>query len=382
LNAAQLTGLLQDLVRLPSVNPRSDPRAPANITGEARIADYVAEFLRKLGLDVELHEVEPGRPNVLGKFSSRGGRRAVAFAPHIDTVSVAGMTVEPFAAAIRDGRLYGRGAADTKGSLAAGLAALANVMRDRNFRVGNLDVWFCALASEENGNQGARALMQRGFRADFAIAGEPTGNRIVHAHRGALWLKITTQGRTAHGATPQLGASAIAKMTDVLRHLFGDYTAALQRRPDPTLGPATVNVGVIQGGSGVNIVPAACEIQLDRRLIPGETGPAVAAALREALASIPAEVELLGPGCAPLHTDPRNPFVAALAAATGRTDALTTAPWFCDAAVFAEHGIPAIAFGPGDSAQAHTPDEFIELAQVEAAAEIGRRFLNSLASQS
>jgi acetylornithine deacetylase/succinyl-diaminopimelate desuccinylase-like protein len=371
LNVTQLTGLLQDLVRIPSVNPRSDPAAPAAITGEARIADYVADFLRKLGLDVELQEVEPGRPNVIGKFISRGGKRAVAFAPHTDTVSVAGMTIDPFAAEIRDGRLYGRGATDTKGSLAAGLAALANVVREKSFREGDLDVWFCALASEENGNQGARVLAQRGFKADFAIAGEPTGCRVVHAHKGALWLKVTTRGRTAHGSTPELGESAIARMGAVLRFVLGEYAAGL--------GEATVNVGTIHGGSGVNIVPAHCEIQVDRRLISGETGEAVASALRRELAAIPAEVEMLGPGCAPLRTDPGNPFVVALAAATGRPDALTTASWFCDAAVLAEHGIPAVAFGPGDSAQAHTPDEFVELEQVETAARILERFLSESA---
>lgn len=379
MNAAQLPRLLQDLVRIPSVNPRCDPAAPAAITGEARIADYVAEFLRKLGLDVERHEVEPGRPNVLGRFSSRGGKRSIAFAPHTDTVSVAGMTIDPFAAEIRAGRLYGRGATDTKGALAAGLAALANVVRDKTFRAGDLDVWFCAMASEENGNVGARALAHRGFKADFVIAGEPTGCRVVYAHKGALWLKITTHGRTAHGSTPELGESAIAKMTEVIRYVLGDYAAGLKARPDALLGAVTVNVGTIAGGSGVNIVPAQCEIQIDRRLIPGETGIAVAAALRRELAAIPAEVEVVSPGCAPLRTDPGNPFVVALAAATGQADALMTAPWFCDAAVFAEQGIPAVAFGPGNSAQAHTPDEFVEVAQVEQAARILERYLSAMA---
>jgi acetylornithine deacetylase/succinyl-diaminopimelate desuccinylase family protein len=378
-NTAQLTRLLQDLVRLPSVNPRSDPNAPAAITGEARMADYLADFLHKLGLDVERHDVEPGRPNVIGKFSSRGGKRSVALAPHTDTVSAAGMTVDPFAAEIRDGRLYGRGAVDTKASLAAGLAALTRVSRDKSFRAGDLDVWFCALASEENGNQGARVLTGRGFKADFAIAGEPTRCRVVHAHKGALWLKITTRGRTAHGATPDLGESAIAKMADVIRYVLGEYAARLKAAPDPVLGPATVNVGVIHGGSGVNIVPARCEIQLDRRLVGGETGEAVLAELRRALAAIPVDIELLGMSCPILRTDPAHPFVGALARATGRPEPLTTMAGFTDAAIFAGHGIPAVVFGPGDMAQAHAPDEFVELAQVEEAARILERFLSAAA---
>ncbi len=136
----QLTRLLQDLVRTPSVNPQGDPGTAAQNTGEAKMAEYVAEFLRKLALDVEIREVEPGRPNVIGKFSSRGGRRSVALAPHTDTVSVAGMTIDPFAAEVRDGRLYGRGATDTKGSMAAMLVALAHAVRQKSFREGDFEV--------------------------------------------------------------------------------------------------------------------------------------------------------------------------------------------------------------------------------------------------
>jgi len=372
MNDTQITQLLQDLVRLPSVNPAGDPGTTAANTGEAQVAAYVAEFLRKLGLDVATPAVAPERPNVIGKFVSRGSRRRIALAPHTDTVSVIGMTVAPFAAEIRDGKLYGRGACDTKGSLAAFLAALANLTRDKSFREGAVDVDLCALMGEEAGNDGARALADSGYTADLVIAGEPTDCRVVYAHKGALWLRITTPGRTAHGSTPQDGDSAIAKMAGVVTDLLGDYARQL--------GNATVNVGLIRGGSATNIVPNHCEIHVDRRLVPGETIEQVVADLRRRLAPFAVTIEPISQACPPLHTDPAHPLVQQLAAACAHPQPLTTATWFCDAAIFATRGIPAVAFGPGFTAQAHQPDEYVELAQVHRAARITEQFLRQAAA--
>lgn len=365
MNVGQITQLLQDLVRIPSVSPLGDPGTEPKNTGEARVAAYVADFLRKLALDVELHEVEPGRPNVVGRFSSRGARKSVAFAPHIDTVSVAGMTIDPFGGEVRGGKLYGRGACDTKGSLAAMLAAVANVVRQREFREGDLDINFCALMGEESGSHGARALLRRGFLADFAIAGEPTHCRVVHTHKGAIAFKVITRGKSVHSSMPERGESAIRKMTGVVDYLLGEYTDSLQRIHDPALGSPTTNVGIIRGGSQINIVPEYCEIEVDRRTVPGENHDKILQQLRERLS---VEVEMIG-ACGPLHTDPQNPFVRALGQET------VGAPWFCDAAIFAEHGIPSVAFGPGNVAQAHTADEFIELDEVFRAAQIIEEFL-------
>jgi len=379
MNQEQLTQLLQDLVRIPSVNPAGDPGTGALNTGEARMVDYLSEFFRKLALDVETHEVEPGRANVIGKFTSRGARKSIALAPHTDTVSVAGMTIDPFGGVVRDGNLFGRGACDTKGSMAAMLAALAKAVRQKEFREGGLDVYFCGLMGEESGNDGARALVQRGFRADFAIAGEPTGCRIVHTHKGTLWFKIITRGRSVHASMPDKGENAIGKMAEAVRWLLGDYTRSLQSKPHPALGPATISIGSIRGGSQTNIVPDYCEIQIDRRTLPGETSDAVLAELRDTLRHLPIEIET-GRDCLPLYTDPGDPFVQKLAAATGAgAGSLTGAAWYCDAALFAEKGMPAVAFGPGDVAQAHTADEFIDLAEVSRAARILETFLLSCA---
>jgi len=366
-NDEQVTLLLQDLVRIPSVSPEGDPGTPLKNTGEARIAAYIAEFLRKLALDVEVREIEPGRPNVIGRFSSQGARQSVAFAPHTDTVSVAGMTIDPFAAELRDGRLYGRGACDTKGSLAAMLAGLANAVRQREFREGGLDVWFCALMGEESGSHGARALLERGFKADFAIAGEPTNCRVVHTHKGAMAFKIIMRGRSVHSSMPERGESAIKKMAEVVDYLLGEYTGSLQQICNALLGSPTINVGIIRGGSQTNIVPDYCEIEVDRRTLPGESHDEILRHLRERLS---AEVKLLGV-CPPLSTDPQHPFIRALGRET------IGAPWFCDAAVFAQHGIPAVAFGPGDVAQAHTADEFVEMDDVFQATRVIENFLLS-----
>lgn len=371
MNDEQLTVLLQDLIRIPSVNPHGDPGTSADNTGEARLAEYVADFLRKLALDVEIHEVEPGRPNVVAKFASRGGKRSVAFAPHTDTVSVAGMTIDPFGAEIRDGKLYGRGACDTKGSMAAMLSALANAVRDKSFREGDLDVYFCALMGEESGNDGARALAATGFKPDFLIAGEPTECRVVYTHKGSLWFKLITRGRSAHAAAPERGENAILKMSAVVVYLLGDYAAALRNKARAPLGAPTVSVGVIRGGAQTNIVPDYCEIDVDRRTVPGENHAQIISEICEMLKTEVKEVR----DCPPLLTDPKNEFVAKLAGVCERPDALTGAPWFCDAAVFAAQGVPAVAFGPGGTAQQHTADEFVELEQVYRAARVVERFL-------
>jgi acetylornithine deacetylase/succinyl-diaminopimelate desuccinylase family protein len=349
MNDDQIARLLQDLVRIPSVNPHGNPGTSK--TGEAGMVEYLADYFRKLALDVEIHEVEPGRANLIGKFTSRGSKRSVAFAPHTDTVSVAGMTIDPFGGEIRAGKLYGRGATDTKGSLAAFLAALTNAMRQKEFREGDLDVYFCALMGEESGNDGARALAARGFKPDFLIAGEPTGCRVVNAHKGSLWFKLITRGKSIHASMPDGGENAIAKMAEVIRAL-----------------PRGCTVTVIRGGSQTNIVPDHCEIEIDRRTMPGEDH-----------AQILAECAKLGEvqaarDCPPLFTEPGNEFVRRLTAASEAE--LASAPWFCDAAIFAAQGVPAVAFGPGSTAQAHTADEWVELNELFRAARIAEKFLS------
>ena len=366
MNSDQVTRLLQELVRIPSVTPVGNPGTPH--TGEAQLAGFIADFLRKLGLDVEQHDVQPGRPNVVGRFSSRGAKRSIALAPHTDTVSVAGMVIDPFGGEVRDGRLFGRGACDTKGSAAAMLAALARCVRDKDFRAGDLDVFFCAVMGEETGSEGARALCQRGFKVDFAMAGEPTNCRAVHAHKGSLWFKVITRGKSCHAATPERGENAIRKMATVVEGLLDNPAFP---PADPILGLPTISVGAIRGGSATNIVPEYCEIEVDRRLIPGEQADRIMAEIRDRFG---VEIQT-NRVCPPLFTPAENPFIRALGVP------VCGAPWFCDASVFAEFGSPAIAFGPGDIAQAHTADEFIELTELHRATDVLERFLRVCARE-
>lgn len=368
-----LPALLAELVAVPSVNPDGD--AGPSEPGEARLAEVVAARLRALGAAVELRDLAPGRPNVIGVFEpARPARATVVFAPHLDTVGVAGMTVPPFALSRRAGRLHGRGACDTKGPMAALLWALRNWTR-AGVRRGGADVrWIvAATAGEEEGSAGARALVKAGFRADFAVALEPTALRVVHAAKGFLRLWIETEGRAHHGAQPERGDNAIYRMLPLALALRDTLAPELAARRHPVLGGASLNLGVMQGGCDLNIVPDYCRVGLDIRLHPELT-------MTDALKRVFRLVDDYARGAGitvytngPSFVTPRTePWARALRRA-GRGWA--TADWFCDANIFAGAGIPAVAFGPGEIAQAHTKDEYIQARELAAGAEAFGRFL-------
>ncbi len=363
--------LLQELVRIPSVNPAGDPGTDG--VGEARMAAYLADLLRGWGAAVELREVEPGRPNVVARFASdREGKPRILFAPHTDTVSVAGMTIDPFGGELSGGRIWGRGASDTKGSMAAMLWALW----EERGRLGQLshEIWFAGLAGEEAGQPGAKALAAE-ERFDFVIAGEPTGLDVVHAHKGALWLLLTTRGKAVHAADPGRGVNAIYKMADVLRVIRDKVAPHLATLSHPVLGSPSISAGVIHGGSKTNIVPDFCRLEVDVRTVPGQEGAEawILAQLREVCADLECEAF----SSEPMLTDPGHPLIGAL----GRCGAKPVgAPWFSDAGVFARHGVPAVALGPGSIAQAHTRDEYIAVADLEDGVAFFRRFLGELSS--
>jgi len=366
--------LLQALVRIPSVNPHGDPGTTQ--TGEARCAEFAAEFLKQSGARVELREVRPGRPNVVGVFPSNSpAKDRIIFAPHTDTVSVAGMTIEPFSGELRENRVWGRGASDTKGPMAAMLWAL-HEMREVIPAL-PYEIWFVGLMSEEAGQDGSKAFAAE-LRADldtagaaaFALVGEPTGLDIVHAHKGALWLTLTTSGRAVHASAPERGENAIYKMADVIRCIRDDIAPGFRRITDPVLGAPTISVGVCHGGSKTNIVPDHCSAEVDIRIIPG--GFDALAFVSEKLRAICPDIGIEHVQSPPLYTDPAHPVIRSLEAAGGKC---IGAPWFCDAAVFALEGIPAVAAGPGSIAQAHTCDEWIAVDDLERGVEFYQRFL-------
>jgi acetylornithine deacetylase/succinyl-diaminopimelate desuccinylase-like protein len=365
--------LLQDLVAIPSVNPHGDPGTDQ--TGEQAMGEYVADFLRGLGAEVALEAVEPGRPNVVASFAPEKAVAHLAFAPHLDTVSVAGMTVPPFDPAIRDGKLFGRGSTDTKGPMAAALWALREWSRSPARARSRIRWTFLALMGEEAGNDGAHALVGKGFSSDLTLVLEPTELGVVTAHKGVLWLEVHTSGVACHGSTPDRGRNAIYAMRRVLEIIEAKIIPELSRQVHAKLGAPSLNVGTISGGSKINIVPDQCRIELDCRVVPGidaeKFGRQLEAELRVAAPEVTVRLQRHSPA---LDTNEALPWVRHLG---GLARGFTTAPWFSDASVLSGPHCPAICIGPGSIAQAHTRDEFILLRDLEAGAEFFGRWIRA-----
>ena len=370
--------LLQDLIALPSVNPAffSDP----NLHGEHRVAEFLASAARRHGLEVESQPVVPGRSNLLVRLTPRGPvHHRVLLAPHLDTLG------EPAYArqlkpVVRDGRVYGRGACDTKGSVSAYFQSLLNVTA-AGPRPAHTEILFVGLIDEENMQLGSRHFASHGPKSDFAIVGEPTGLEIVTAHKGDVWLRLRTIGRPAHGATPHRGRNAVTAMSRIVLALETEYASELAARPaHPRLGRPTINVGRIDGGRQPNIVPAECIIDIDRRTLPGETEAGVRREIRALLQrqGLKACFDTLRTSpCEPLETNPDLPLVQALTRAAGRR-ITRGVHYFTDAAPLAAGGIPSVVFGPGDIAQAHTEREWLAISQLEKSIHILERFLRGL----
>ena len=371
--------LLRELIALPSVNPAflpaGDPRG-----GEQRVADFLAATTARAGLSVEFHPVFPGRANLLARLTPVGPVKwRVLLAPHLDTVGTATMPDRLFEPQEKRGRLHGRGACDTKGSVAAMLTALIRLARSGR-RPAATEIIFTGLIDEENGQSGSRALAGSGLKADLAIVGEPTRLQVVTAHKGDLWLRLETRGKSAHGARPELGRNAVHAMARVVDLLETTYARQLRRRRHRLLGNATVNVGSISGGTQPNIVPANCTISIDRRTLPGETEAGVRRELqallrKHKLAATIADTK--GGACEPLETNFQLPLVKQFLRSVGQAQPVGV-DFFCDASVLSGGGIPSVVFGPGDIAQAHTADEWISLAALERGTGMLTRFLQSL----
>ena len=368
---ASVVELAQALVRIPSVNPDGVPGTDR--TCEEACAVFLRDFLASLGAEVRLEEVLPGRPNVVARFAATNGKPRLLFAPHTDTVSVAGMTIDPFGGDTRDGRLHGRGATDTKGPMSSMLWALRECREILPFL--SHEIWFAGLMGEEAGQDGAKALAAK-EHFDFVVVGEPTGLDIVFKHKVDVTARITATGRSAHSSCPERGENAITKLASGLLSLQEVLTDYFKKIEDPVLGHPTFSIGTIRGGTKFNIVPDHAEAVVDLRLLPSQWKDREAAAvfdtMREACPGL--RVERIA-GSQALDTDPSHTLVGKLAAVGGKP---AGAAWFCDAAVFSSRGIPAVAVGPGSIAQAHTEDEFIEIADLERGVEFFKKFLHSL----
>lgn len=369
-----VVGILLDLVRIESVNPNF----PEGQRGEAVIAEYVADYCAALGLPVQRQEVLPGRTNVLAELRVPGAERTLLLDSHMDTVSLDAMGPAGLSPELRDGRVTGRGSCDDKASLAAMLAALAALARQPEGLRAN--VLLLASVDEEYLMRGAAHFAASGLAVDAAIVGEPTLLEIVIAHKGFVRWTLHTVGRAAHSSNPSQGNNAIYQMAELIQALRTEVEPRLSGRVHPLVGPATWSIGKINGGAAVNIVPERCTIEIDRRLLPGESSAAALAEFEEVLERIrqehPAlsvESEIPFGAVAGLDTPREAPIVRAMERACLEVLGefkIAGVPYGTNASKFVEAGIPSVVFGPGDIRQAHTADEYVAVDQLRAAARI------------
>jgi acetylornithine deacetylase/succinyl-diaminopimelate desuccinylase-like protein len=371
--------ILQRLVESPSENPPGD---------EEDVAAFCANLLESLGADVVVHRAAPRRPNVIASFGRNGAGATIVLQAHLDTKPIehhggrAAWSTDPYKLTVRDDKAFGVGAADTKGGAAAQLAAVARLVSTVALH-GEL-IWIGA-ADEENGSLlGTRHLREQGLlRGDFAVVAEPTECRPSLAQLGNVWLRIEASGHGGHAGTPWVARDAVAA---IFCCLDGIQELVERRTPDSRFpGHPRVNVGFINGGAHCGTIPDACVAHIDVRLRPGETRERTTAEFVNVACDVATKsgVEIsVTPyaqgGCSAHEVNPQNRYVADFVAAASASGGPLPFPGGTDAYLFGESGIAALVYGPGSLAQAHGPNEFVEVAQVRRAAATYERFLTSM----
>jgi acetylornithine deacetylase len=367
--------VLQQLIRIPSVNPSL---APAEGRGESAIAVMARDWMAAHGIRSWLEEAAPGRPNAIGELGDGDGPTLV-FCGHLDTVSTEGMTVEPYEAFVQDGRVYGRGSSDMKGGVAAILCAAAELAASPF--PGR--ILLALVADEEYASIGAQHFVAH-HKADACILTEPSGGRLILAHKGFVWAELVTTGRAAHGSRWDLGVSAIAKMGRIITALETFDRTELRTRTHPLVGPASLHSSVVRGGTGLSTYAERCTLQVERRTLPGETTAQVADELRRVVEGTGEEAEIRCLLDRPPLTCDRDAAVSqavrrAAQNVTGAPPEESGVSYWMDAALFANAGIPAINYGPhgvGD----HEPVEWVDLESVvrcaRVLAESARQFVS------
>lgn len=362
---------LRDYVAVPSVNPMGRSDVPDAIAGERRLAEHLREQLRGLGVDAEV--IGAGaRASVVAEVRPRDPLDTVMVASHIDTVPVDGMEIDPFDPAIREGRLYGRGSCDTKAGMAALVDALERVLARGTLR---RHLILVGEADEELSSAGVGDVLEHlgDRRPDWVLATEPTGLRVVSAHKGIALARLRATGRACHSSDPGAGRNALVALARAILALDG-LAGELGARPDPRLGPPTLSVGIASGGHAPNIVPDRAWLVMDRRILPGETVEGVRAELEAALAGVEdVAIESCRIEKHALDTPDDHPSVRATQRAlraSGLPDEPAGVAFGTDAGVLAARGVPGVVVGPGSIAQAHTSREFVEVRQVETMADV------------
>ena len=386
---SDVVSTLQQLIRLPSVNPMGRDVVGAPYF-EHQVTDYLQQFFEELGVAWQRQSIAPWRDNIVARVE--GDRSGGADIPvlvwevHQDTVPVDGMTIDPWEPAVQDGRIYGRGSCDVKGGMACMLTAFARLAREQP--PGRSTVILACTVNEEDGFTGAREVA--GSWADGTcslvphmpqgvIVAEPTSLDVVIAHKGVIRWRCHARGRAAHSSQPQSGENAIHHMAHVVTELE-KYASTLTHHPaDARLGSPTISVGTIHGGSCVNAVPDLCTIELDRRLLPQEHPQQARQAVIDWLANrLPVAVNsrlqhdspfLISHGLPDQSTTKLAQQLQHVVRALGPAAELIGVPYGTNAPFFAQLGIPAVVFGPGSIAQAHTADEWVPVDQLRTAVE-------------
>ncbi len=369
--APDLVALLEALVRIPSVNPSL---AQEESMGESAIAEFIRGWLVGHGVPAALEEAAPGRPNVVGTVG-RGDGRTLVFCAHTDTVGTAGMTIPPFEPRREGGRLYGRGAFDMKGGLAAVLAAGVRLQQEWQAAPGGAPgtVLLALVADEEYTSLGADHFVAN-HRADGCVLTESSEGDLIVAHKGFVWLTIRTRGRAAHGSRWDLGKSAIGSMARIVDALERFDRETLRERVHPLVGPASMHCAMIRGGVGISTYAPECSLRVERRTLPDESPEQVAREIREVVAKAGEEAEVEIEFSRPsLLCDPQAPIAQAMRGAIA--EVAGAAPqergvWYwMDAAIFAAAGIPTVDYGPTGEG-AHEAVEWVEIDSVERTADV------------
>ncbi len=360
LDRNRLVDRLATLVGAESENP------PGNEAGVAAIATQMCE---ELDLEVSTHTAVPDRPNLVARWDGEPGP-TLGYCSHLDVVPAGDRSLwthDPYGAHVEDGKMFGRGSSDAKGPIAAALEAVAILKASGFSPRGSLELEL--VSDEESGGfKGACYLVEQGIvHPDIAIVGEPTLLRVVRAQRGIAWSRITTKGVAAHGSAPERGVNAIEHMAAIVTEL----KASVPDITHPVVGGPTISVGTIHGGAKLNIIPASCVIEIDRRTIPGESNDDVIAQFEAAIErarvshpNIDATVEIVDSGM-PFEVEPGSPLVQTMAQSTaevtGHDTEIIGFRGASDARFLVEAGAQVIVFGPGDISVAHTAKEFIDL---------------------
>jgi len=366
-----LVKTLSDLIGINSINPQLVPVGH----GEAEIAAYIAEALRRLNLEVTTHEPESGRVSVVGRLKGKGGGRSLMLNGHIDTVGIEGMP-EPFSATIRNGKMYGRGAYDMKGSIAACMTAIKALVEAK--AVFNGEMLLAAVADEEYFSLGTAEVISH-YKVDGAIVTEATEMNLCRGHKGFVWLEVETFGHAAHGSRFDEGVDANMMMGGFLAELDKLEKDLRARSPHPLVGPPSLHAALINGGSGLSTYAASCKLKIERRTIPGETEAQVVSELQKIIENLAAADSTFKATANAFCT--RDPFEVAENAEIVRvvekaaTRVRGVSPrhigqtFWMDSALLAAAGVETVVIGP-IGAGAHADEEWVDLQSLVELAQI------------